>query len=298
VSATTTTTAPQAVERKKRVAPAHVRRKKLLATMVNHTLLITLACIFLAPVLVLVLTAVMSDQQALTPKLWPSPFHWRNFLTAFDQVDLVLYLKNTFIYAFFSTVGTVLSCVPVAYALSRIQWRGRQVTFILVLATIMLPYQVTFIPLYVIFVHLGWVGSFKPLIVPSFFGDAYSIFLLRQFFLTIPQEMTDAARVDGANEFQIMMRVIVPMAKPAIAAVALFNFLYCWDDFFGPLLYVAQNPHNWTLAFALSQFQGQHHVNFNLLMAVSGIFMLPVIILFFVAQKAFIEGVNLTGIKG
>src|SRR5262249_46129454 len=127
VSATTTRTATSVAERKKRVAPAHVRRKKLLATMVNHTLLITLSCIFLAPVLVLVLTAVMSDQQALTPKLWPSPFHWHNFITTFNQVDLWLYLKNTFIYAFFSTVGTVVSCVPVAYALSRIQWRGRQV---------------------------------------------------------------------------------------------------------------------------------------------------------------------------
>ena len=295
----TTSAAPRAVERKKRVAPSHVRRKKLLATMVNHTLLITLACIFLAPVLVLVLTAVMNDQQALTPEALAIAVPLAQLRRQpSTRSTCWRYLKNTFIYAFLSTVGTVLSCVPVAYALSRIQWKGRQVTFILVLATIMLPYQVTFIPLYVIFVHLGWVGSFKPLIVPSFFGDAYSIFLLRQFFLTIPQEMTDAARVDGANEFQIMMRVIVPMAKPAIAAVALFNFLYCWDDFFGPLLYVAPEPAQLDAGVRPVPVPGAAPRQLQPADGRVGIFMLPVIVLFFVAQKAFIEGVNLTGIKG
>src|SRR5205823_14017883 len=162
------------------------------------------------------------------------------------------------------------------------------------------PFQVTVVPLYIIFVRLHWIGSLKPLIVPMFFGDAFSIFLLRQFFLTIPEELSDAARVDGASEVQILTRVIVPLAKPAIMAVALFQFLYCWNDFFGPLLYMGNNPHVWTLAVALSQITAEVHrsLQWNIQMAASLLFMLPVIALFFVAQKVFIEGVTLTGVKG
>jgi multiple sugar transport system permease protein len=186
----------------------------------------------------------------------------------------------------------------VAYALSRMRWRGRQVAFVIILATLMLPCQVTVVPLYIIFVRLHWIGSLKPLIIPTFFGDAFSIFLLRQFFLTIPEELSDAARVDGGGEFQIMTRVIVPLAKPAIAAVALFNFLYAWNDLFGPLLFVGESQSHWTLTIGLSQFKALHHVQWNLTMAASLLFMLPVIILFFLAQRAFIEGVTLTGVKG
>ena len=153
----------------------------------------------------------------------------------------------------------VVSCIPVAYALSRMRWRGREATFLLVLSTMMLPFQVTIVPLYILFVRFGWIGTMKPLIVPLFFGDAFTIFLLRQFFLTIPAELSDAARVDGANEFQIMTRVIVPLAKPAIAAVALFQFLYSWNDFFAPLLYLGENPKLWTLSLGLSEFRGQFH---------------------------------------
>jgi multiple sugar transport system permease protein len=182
--------------------------------------------------------------------------------------------------------------------LSRMRWRGREAAFIVVLSTLMLPVQVTIVPLYILFVRFGWVGTMKPLIVPLFFGDAFTIFLLRQFFLTIPSELSDAARVDGASEFQIMTRVIVPLAKPAIAAVALFQFLYSWNDFFSPLLYLISNPDLWTLSVGLSEFKGQFHVEWNLMMAASILFVLPVIVLFFLAQRAFIEGVTLTGTKG
>ena len=193
----------------------------------------------------------------------------------------------------------LLSCVPVAYALSRLQWRGRQAAFMLVLSTLMLPPQVTIVPLYIIFVRLGWIGSLKPLIIPLFFGDAFTIFLLRQFFMTIPQELSDAARVDGASELQILLRVIVPLAKPALAAVALFQFLYSWNDFFSPLLYAGNNPDSWTLAVALQQFTTlSRGVLWNLQMAASLLFMLPVIVIFFFAQKVFVEGVTLTGVKG
>jgi multiple sugar transport system permease protein len=166
----------------------------------------------------------------------------------------------------------------------------------------MLPAQVTSVPLYIVFVRLGWIGSLKPLIVPTFFGDAFSIFLLRQFFLTIPQELSDAARVEGAGELQILMRVIVPLAKPAIAAVGLFQFLYAWNDFFNPLIYGGNNPDSTTFAVALSQLSNAVNVHFGVLwnvqMAASVLFMVPVIVIFFLAQKVFIEGVTLTGVKG
>jgi multiple sugar transport system permease protein len=241
---------------------------------------------------------VMTDRQALTPDIWPNPFRWSNYPDVFAEIPLWRYTWNTTQIAVLTTVGVVVSCVPVAYALSRMRWRGRQAAFLLVLSTIMLPFQVTVIPLYVLFVKFGWIGTLKPLIIPSFFGDAFTIFLLRQFFMTIPEELSDAARVDGASEFQIMTKVIVPLAKPAIAAVALFQFLYAWNDFFAPLLYLGENNQLWTLAIGLSEFRSQFHVQWNLTMAASVLFMLPVIVLFFLAQRVFIQGVTLTGVKG
>jgi multiple sugar transport system permease protein len=241
----------------------------------------------------------MTDQQANTSELWPHPFVSGNYTSVFSAIPFWRYVFNTLLVAFLSTAGVVLSSIPVAYALSRMQWRGRQVVFVLVLATLMLPYQVTALPLYIIFVKaFHWVPSLKPLIVPSFFGDAFSIFLLRQFFRSIPDDLADAARVDGASHWQIMTRVIVPLAKPAIVAVALFNFLYAWNDFFAPLLYVGEDSKSWTLAIGLSEFKAQHHVQWNLTMAASLEFMIPVVILFFIAQKVFIEGITVTGVKG
>jgi multiple sugar transport system permease protein len=279
--------------------PPAVRRRRFLMAVANHAVAISLAVVFLVPMVFIVLTSLMSEQQALTTSLWPREFHWGNFSEVFSFVPLWRYTINTVTYAVLATIGTVLSCIPVAYALSRMEWKGRHVVFVLVLSTLMLPQIVTVVPLYTIFVRLGWVGSLKPLIVPTFFGDAFTIFLLRQFFLTIPQELSDAARVDGGSEFQIMMRVVVPLAKPAIMAVALFQFLYSWNDFFGPLLYTGNSPNIWTLAVGLGEFQGLHQkVLWNLQMAASILFTLPVILLFFVAQKVFIEGVTLTGVKG
>jgi multiple sugar transport system permease protein len=264
----------------------------------NHTVLIAVSAVFLVPFVFIVLTALMTDQQALTPEIWPRPFRWANFADVFDRIPLLLYTWNTMQISLLSALGVVLSSIPVAYALSRIRWRGRQAAFVVVLSTIMLPFVATVVPLYILFVRFDWIGSMKPLIVPLFFGDAFSIFLLRQFFLTIPQELSDAARVDGASEFQIMTRVIVPLAKPAIAAIALFQFLYSWNDFFAPLLYVGEDPKLWTLAIGLSEFRGMFAVQWNLTMAASVLFILPVIILFFLAQRVFVEGVTLTGVKG
>lgn len=265
----------------------------MLETIGSHAILIAVGVMFAAPMLFIVLTSLMTDQQALSKQLWPHPFQWSNYVDVWTQAQMVTWAWNTLQVALLSTLGIVVSCIPVAYALSRIRWPGREAVFVLVLSTMMLPSAVTIVPLYIIFTRLHWIPSFKPLIVPAFFaGDAFSVFLLRQFFLAIPEELADAARVDGAGEFQVLLRVIVPLAKPAIAAVALFNFLYVWNDFFEPLLYVGQNPHLWTLSLGLAQFRGLHHVDWNLTMAASIIVMLPIILLFLLAQRVFIEGIK------
>jgi multiple sugar transport system permease protein len=258
--------------------------------------------VFLVPFAFVVLTSFMPLRQALTPNLWPHPWVLSNYPDVFGLFDVWRYAWNTVLYAALTAIGVVASSVPVAYALSRMQWRGRQAVFLLVLSTLMLPAQVTIVPLYIIFVKFHWIGSLKPLIVPSFFGDAFSIFLLRQFFMTIPEELSDAARVDGAGEFQILTRVVAPLAKPGIMAVALFQFLYAWNDFFNPLVYSGSNPKALTFSVALSQLVETLQVHFgvlwNVVMAASVLFTLPVIVLFFLAQKVFIEGVTLTGVKG
>jgi multiple sugar transport system permease protein len=278
--------------------PEAVRRHRFLMTIARHAGLIAVAVMFIAPFVFVILTSLMTESQAVTPSFWPRPFQWSNYSEVFHRIPLISYAWNTTQIAVGSTIGVLVSCIPVAYALSRMRWRGRQLAFLLVLATLMLPFQVTIVPLYIIWVRLGQIGHLTPLILPSFFGDAFSIFLLRQFFLTIPEELSDAARVDGASEFQIMTRVIVPLAKPAIAAVALFNFLYNWNDLFAPLLFVGTNQKLWTLTIALSEFTQRHGTEWNLTMAAAILFMLPVILLFFLAQRVFVEGVTLTGVKG
>ena len=282
----------------RRPVPEDVRRRRFLMSVARHAGLIAVAVMFVAPFVFVILTSLMTESQAVTPSFWPRPFQWSNFAEVFDRIPLLAYGWNTTQIAVGSTIGVLVSCIPVAYALSRMRWRGRQLAFLLVLATLMLPFQVTIVPLYIIWVRLGQIGHLTPLILPSFLGDAFSIFLLRQFFLTIPEELSDAARVDGASEFQIMTRVIVPLAKPAIAAVALFNFLYNWNDLFAPLIFVGTNQKLWTLTIALSEFTQRHGTEWNLTMAASILFMLPVIVLFFLAQRVFVEGVTLTGVKG
>jgi multiple sugar transport system permease protein len=278
--------------------PSRQRRQHVLLLVAQHSITIALAIAFLVPFVFITLTALMTDEQALSPRLWPSPFRWSNFHDVFANTALLRYAGNTLLYAGLSTVGVLLSSVPVAYALARLRWRGRNLALIIVLAAMMLPSQVTIVPQYVMFAKLGWVGHLSPLIVPNFFGDAFSIFLLRQFFLTIPEEYSDSARCDGAGEWRILLRVVVPLARPAIAAVGLFSFLYAWNDFFGPLLYVGEARGNWTLSVALANFRSLYHVQWNLTMAATLLFMLPVVLLFFAAQKAFVQGVTLTGVKG
>jgi multiple sugar transport system permease protein len=231
-------------------------------------------------------------------------FRWQNFPDAMNRgsrpgvgASFWVYFKNSLIIAFFVIIGTLVSNTPVAYAFARINFPGRDILFILVLATMMLPFQVTMIPIYLLFNDtLGWGDTFLPLIIPTYFANAWDIFLLRQFFRTIPEEMCDAARVDGANEWQIFTRIVIPLSTPVIAAVTVFTFLYVWNDFTGPLLFL-NSPKNFTMALGLQDFQGQNIIIWNQLMAAAVVFTVPIIIAFFFAQKTFIQGIKLTGSK-
>ena len=223
--------------------------------------------------------------------------HWENYRRAFEMMDFGRNLRNTLFVCFVTVLGTVISSSLVAYSFSRIPWRGRDAVFILVLATMMLPYQVTLIPLFAVYSRLGWVGSFKPLIVPYWFGVPFYIFLLRQFFKGIPEDLSAAARIDGCSEFGIFLRIILPLSKPALATTALFMFLFQWGDFLNPLIYL-QDHSQYTLAVALQQFQSQHESAWGPLMAMGAVITLPVIVLFFLTQRTFIQGITLSGIKG
>jgi multiple sugar transport system permease protein len=293
---TATVRADSALARRK--PPAAIRRRRFLVAVANHSLLIAAAIAFLAPFVFITLTALMSDDQALSPKLWPHPFVWSNFTDVFTTAPIWRWTLNTMLYSGLATLGLLLSSIPVAYALARLRWRGRNLAFVIVLIALMLPPQVSVVPLYVMWAKLHLVGTLAPLIIPNWLGDAFSIFLLRQFFMTIPEEYLDAARLDGCGELRILTTVVVRLAKPAIAAVALFSLLYTFNDFFLPLLYTGENPHNWVLSIGLSEFRSLHQVQWNLTMAATLLVMAPVIVIFFLAQKVFVEGVTLTGVKG
>jgi multiple sugar transport system permease protein len=214
------------------------------------------------------------------------------------NVNFWVYFKNTLIIAALAVIGTLLSCAPVAYGFSRIDWPGRDIVFILVLSTMMLPFQVTMIPLFLFFTEtLGWGNTFLPIVVPAFFANPWDIFLLRQFFRGIPNDLMDAARVDGASEFRIFLQIVLPMSKPVLVTISIFTFLWAWNLFLEPLLYL-NDPEKFTMALGLQDFQGQRHVAWNLMLAAAMVFTVPIIILFFFAQRTFIEGIKLTGVKG
>jgi multiple sugar transport system permease protein len=286
-------TAPPAPRRR----PRAVRRKRLLVAIADHSLLIAAAIAFVFPIVFMLLTSLMTSDQALSRNLWPEPVQWSNYSEVFDKAPMLRYGLNTLIYSSLATLFMLISSIPVAYGLARLRWKGRNAVFLLVLVAMMLPPQVTIVPLYVMWAKLNLVGTLWPLILPNLFGDAFSIFLLRQFFLTIPESYLDAARVDGCGEFRILTSVVCRLAKPAIAAVALFMFLLTFSDFFGPLLYAGDEESSWTLSVGLAQFRTLHQVQWNLTMAATVMVLAPVVVLFFLAQKAFVEGVTLTGVK-
>jgi multiple sugar transport system permease protein len=231
------------------------------------------------------------------PIRWiPNPVRWDNYVEAMRIQPFGLYFFNTGFITVATVIGQLLSSSLVAFSFARLRWRGRDQLFVLVLATMMLPNQVTLIPQFVIFSRLGWINTFLPLIVPAFFGAPFFIFLLRQFYMNIPLELDDAAKIDGASIFQIYSRVLLPMSTPALAAVAIFQFQHAWNLFLEPLLYLHSNE-KWVLSLALRNFIGEYIQWWNLMMAASVIVMLPVIIIFFIGQRYFIQGVVFTGMK-
>jgi multiple sugar transport system permease protein len=285
-------TAPTAEERT-------ARRQEVLEWIAVHSLGVAVALFFTLPFLFVFLTSLMSDSQALSRDLIPHTWEWDNYRKVFDTPGFLTWWKNTLIYAGLGTVLTVISSLPVAYALAKFRFRGRNLALMLVISMMMLPPQVVVIPMYLFWAkQLDLSGTLWPMIVPMAFGDAFSIFLLRQFLTTIPNEYVDAAKVDGCGDLRTLLKVILPMAKPGIAAVALFQFFYAWNDYFGPQIYASENPAAWTLSYGLESFKGAHHTDWNLTMAATVLVMAPVILVFFFAQKAFVEGVTLTGVKG
>jgi multiple sugar transport system permease protein len=273
-----------------------------------HATLIAICALALLPFLWMLSTSLKSAEAtaAYPPTILPKPFEWHNYVDVFhfEKTNFLLWTRNTLVIAVLAVAGTTLSSALVAYGFARLRFRGRGLLFVLMLSTMMIPFPVTMVPLFMLFRWLGdhtgiaWIVTFKPLWVPTWFGSAFNIFLLRQFFMTIPMEMSEAARIDGCSEFGIFWRIIVPLARPALTVVALFAFMATWNDFLGPLIYL-QRPEQFTLALGLQNFQSEAGgTPWHLLMAASALVVLPVILLFFVAQKTFIEGIATTGIKG
>ncbi|MBU1589310.1 MAG: carbohydrate ABC transporter permease [Actinobacteria bacterium] len=264
----------------------------------QHAILVALAVLFLGPVLLVVLTSLMSNEQALTASLIPTTWEWGNYVRVFTDVPLLRWFGNSAMYAVLATAFMLVSSVPAAYVLARVKFRGANVLFLAVIVAMLLPPQVTAIPIYVMWSQLHLTGTLWPLILPNLLGDAFSIFLLRQFFLTIPKEYGDAARIDGASEWGVLLRVIVPMARPGIAAAAIFMFFNSWNDYYGPLLYASENEQAWPVAYGLATFRGAHGTDWSITMAITVLVMVPVVAIFFFAQRVFVEGITLSGVKG
>ncbi|MHB0874524.1 MAG: carbohydrate ABC transporter permease [Anaerolineae bacterium] len=269
-----------------------------------YAVLLVLSLLFVLPFVWMVSTSLKDDPQVYhVPPIWfPSPQLWSNYPGALTQQPFARFFVNTLWYALPATVGTILSCAIPGYGFARFRWRGRDLLFYLCLATMMIPFQVQMIPLFITFKKVGWINTYLPLVVPAFFGNAYFIFLLRQFFMTIPLELSDAARIDGCGEFGILWRVIMPLSRPALAVVGLFTFMNCWNDYLGPLIYL-NNIKLYPVALGLQQLRANYHAAgqrlvWPYLMAASTVVVAPILLLYFFTQRTFIEGITVTGIKG
>jgi len=290
---------PEAEHKRKRA----IRLSRVLGRALIYFALLFMGAGFAMPLLWMVSTSLKTDPQVYhVPPIWfPNPLRLRNYPEMLSQYPFGVYLVNTLRYALPTSVGVMVSSALVGYSFARISWWGRDVLFFLCLATMMIPFQVTMIPLYLIFRNLGWLNSYKPLVIPTFFGNAYYIFLLRQFFLTIPQAISDAAHVDGASELCIFLRIVLPLSRPVLAVVCLFQFMGAWNNYLGPLIYLNRED-LFPLALGLQQMRPlmtqAKALLWPYLMAASTCVVLPVIIIFFLAQRTFVEGITVTGLKG
>ena len=265
----------------------------------TYILILAFSAIFIAPFLWMILTSMKTQEEIyrFPPTFFPGSLTGINYYLAVTKMPYLRYAINTLTISVLTVIGMVISSSMVAYSVSKIKWKGAKIIFPLIVATMMIPMQVTMIPLYLVFTKLGLVGTIVPLILPAFCGGAYYIFLLRQFFKTIPDSLIESGTIDGAGEVRIFIRIMLPLCKPALASVAIFTFLAAWSDFLGPLLYL-NKMESYTLSLGLQSFMQTHYVEWGPLMAASAIFTVPTVLLFFVAQRFFIEGITVTGIKG
>ena len=280
--------------------------------VVPRGVLLLVCALFILPFYWMVATALKTreDLMAYPPVLWPSDFVWSNFRDAVEYIPFFQYLTNTSIVTALTIIGSVISNPIIAYGFSRIDWPGRDKVFYVVLATVFIPYPVLIVALFDIFAKLprpmlvdgsltfggNWINTYLPLVVPMFFGNAFWIFLMRQFLMQIPQDVSDAARIDGASEFRIFYQIVLPQALPAIGVISIFAALHAWNDFIGPLIFLLDDT-KYTLALGLTFFQSQRELQFSLLMAASTLVVLPVVALFLLFQRAFVEGISLGSIK-
>ena len=274
-------------------------RRRAAERVAAYAALCALSIVFAVPFLWLLSTSLKPPAQIfkLPPEWLPNPVTWSNYAKATTTIPFFLYLRNTLYITGFNVIATAISCSLAAYGFARIRWPGRNTMFLVLVSTLMIPYPVTLIPTFLIFKNLGWIGTFAPLTLPNLTGNAFYIFLLRQFYMSIPQELSAAAKIDGASEFQIYRLIILPLSRPALAAVALFAFLANWNDFLGPLIYLSDKNMQ-TLALGLYGFLSRSGTAWGPLMAAATIMVAPIIALFFLTQRTFIQGITLTGIKG
>jgi len=277
------------------------RKREIYLKLIVYIFLIALSGIFAFPLLWMISTSLKPETQVFVfpPQLIPRPVIWKNYIKVIPLMRFSITLLNTLVIVAGSVAGDLFSSSLVAYSFARLRWPGRDLFFVILLSTMMIPYVVTMIPIFVVFNRLGWVNTFKPLIVPSFLGNPFFIFLARQFFRTIPNDLSDAAKIDGCSEFGIYLHIILPLCKPILAVIGIFSFMGAWSDFLGPLIYL-NNEDKWTLSLMLYAMRSAQawQLSWPLLMAGSTIMTLPVIIIFFFTQKTFIQSITLTGIKG
>ncbi len=271
-----------------------------LSRALQYLIMIVLSAIFLIPLLWMVSSSLKQQGEVFAyPPIWiPSPLQWGNYVEALQRAPLLIWLRNTATITFLTIVGNVLSSSLVAFGFARLRFPGKNALFVLLLSTMMLPEIVTLIPRFIMFRSVGWVDTFLPLIVPSFFGGgAYNIFLMRQFYMTIPRDFDEAARIDGASNFMIWWRILLPLSTPVLIAITIFSFVYHWNDFMGPLIYLFSEDKK-TLALGLRAFVNPLDASWHISMAASMFIVIPIMILFFVGQRYFIRGVVMSGIQG
>ncbi len=285
------------------IAGAERNRRSMVSQKLAHIALLSALCVmaflFLVPLFWLLSCSFKRAAELFAvPIRWlPAEFNFDNYIRMFSYFPFIRYLRNTLIIVFFNIVGSTFSSAVVAYGFSRLRWKGRDRVFIIVLITMILPFQVVMVPLFLVFQRIGWIGTFLPLTATCFFGNPFYIFLVRQFFLSLPEELNDAARIDGSGEFRFFFQMAIPLSTPVLATVAIFSFLRSWNDFVGPLIFLA-NDKLYTLAIGAQLIRSRLQPNWEILMPLGVVMVLPVLAVFFLMQKYFIQGIAMSGIKG